>query len=283
MRGISGQMSGNERNNDLSVMDMPDDEDDEMLLGFSAGALYKRADFLDKEEAAKSHPKRTYYFRKPEAADLDKLVQLSTKQLNARPDNAKALHIRAMSLMKLGAFEAAAEDYSAMLRLDSRDVATLYNRGCAREKMGNFQAAIKDFTEVLARDPLFAAAAYARGACQNQIGNFDDAINDYNMALSRDQGLPSSPSNSSISKVGLPDRSRSTSPVRHADRARQMRASGLRATRDAGRLKTEGLHQAFAREMSCEQRDAAMQQRGTADKEAQVLKFDRQIELVLKY
>jgi hypothetical protein len=36
-------------------MNMQDEEDDETLLvGFSAGALYKRADFLDKEEAAKS-------------------------------------------------------------------------------------------------------------------------------------------------------------------------------------------------------------------------------------
>ena len=34
-----------------SAMDMNDDEEDETLLvGFSAGALYKRADFLDKEE-----------------------------------------------------------------------------------------------------------------------------------------------------------------------------------------------------------------------------------------
>jgi len=117
-------------------MNMQEDEDDEMLLvGFSAGALYKRADYLDKEEAAKSHPNRyahththththlytptythtqahahthihlkhthtpkththathththtcrTYYFRKPEAEDLNKLVQLSTRQLKVR-------------------------------------------------------------------------------------------------------------------------------------------------------------------------------------------------------
>ena len=39
----------------FSAMNMQDEEDDETLLvGFSAGALYKRADFLDKEEAAKS-------------------------------------------------------------------------------------------------------------------------------------------------------------------------------------------------------------------------------------
>jgi tetratricopeptide (TPR) repeat protein len=197
---LTTQLSGNERNTDGSAMYMQDEEDDETLLvGFSAGALYKRADFLDKEEAAKSHPNRTYYFRKPEAAELTKLVQLSTKQLKARPDNVKALHIRAMSNMKLGCFEAAAEDYTAMLKHASRDVVTFYNRGCALEKLGKFQEAISDFSTVLELDPGFAAAAYARGACQNQIGNFDAAINDYNLALSRDHGLPSSPSTSNAS------------------------------------------------------------------------------------
>ena len=35
-----------------SAMDMDDDEDDETLLVGCAGALYKRADFLDKEEVS---------------------------------------------------------------------------------------------------------------------------------------------------------------------------------------------------------------------------------------
>ena len=38
------------------------------------GALYKRKDFLDKEEGAKNHPNRTYYFRKN--VDVEKLLNL---------------------------------------------------------------------------------------------------------------------------------------------------------------------------------------------------------------
>jgi hypothetical protein len=60
-------LSGRERESD-GLMQM-NDEDEDLLL---EGALYKRQDFLDKEEAAKSHPNRTYYFRKPE--DVDRLV-----------------------------------------------------------------------------------------------------------------------------------------------------------------------------------------------------------------
>ena len=113
------------------------------------------------KQAAKSHPNRTYYFRKPEAEDLNKLVQLSTRQLKARPDNLKALHIRAMSRMKLGEFEAATQDYTAMLQYGGDDVVTLYNRGCALEKNGRYDEAIADFTKVLQLDPAFAAGAAA--------------------------------------------------------------------------------------------------------------------------
>ena len=195
--GQSALINGNERNTDHSAMRMHEEEDEEMLLvGFSAGALYKRADFLDKEEAAKSHPNRNYYFRKHGQEDLSKLVELSSRQLRVRPDNTKALHIRAMSLMKLGAFESAVADYSAILAAPSKgdaidgaptDAVTLYNRGCAYKEMGEFALAVADLSAVLEQDPSFAAAAYLRGACQNQMGNFDAAILDYTMALSKDQ------------------------------------------------------------------------------------------------
>ena len=66
--------SGREREID-GLMQMREDEDDECL--FLEGALYKRQDFLDKEEAAKSHPNRTYYFRKPE--DVDRLVPFTAE------------------------------------------------------------------------------------------------------------------------------------------------------------------------------------------------------------
>ena len=49
----------------------PDDDDDELQKA-SRGALYKRKDFLDKEEEAKSHPNRTYYYRKN--VDLEALI-----------------------------------------------------------------------------------------------------------------------------------------------------------------------------------------------------------------
>eukprot|EP00281_Chroomonas_sp_CCMP1168_P030677 CAMPEP_0206245552 /NCGR_PEP_ID=MMETSP0047_2-20121206/18758_1 /ASSEMBLY_ACC=CAM_ASM_000192 /TAXON_ID=195065 /ORGANISM="Chroomonas mesostigmatica_cf, Strain CCMP1168" /LENGTH=253 /DNA_ID=CAMNT_0053670859 /DNA_START=1 /DNA_END=758 /DNA_ORIENTATION=- len=202
-----GMQSGRERNTDNIRVRQRKDDDDLIL----EGGLYKRRDFLDKEEGAKSHPNRTYYFRKNE--DVDKLVDMCTKKLQENPANRRALLIRASSLLKRGDYQRAAEDYSALIAEDEGDAAALYNRGCAFEKLGRLQEAIEDFTHVLALDPTFASAAYARGACQNRMGNFDDAINDYTLALERDQ---------SLSLAGSPSTDKPSSPFardrgEHAD------------------------------------------------------------------
>lgn len=45
-------------------------------------SLCKRKDFLETEEEAKSHPNRTYYYRK--SLDCDKLIDICTKKLQVR-------------------------------------------------------------------------------------------------------------------------------------------------------------------------------------------------------
>ena len=85
--------SGRERETD-GLMQMCDDDDESLFL---EGALYKRQDFLDKEEAAKSHPNRTYYFRKPE--DVDRLVELCTKKLVENPGEHLLAHFTSTALL----------------------------------------------------------------------------------------------------------------------------------------------------------------------------------------
>ena len=46
--------------------------EEDFEVSFAQGALYKRKDFLGKEEEAKTHPNRTYYFRKN--VDTDQLI-----------------------------------------------------------------------------------------------------------------------------------------------------------------------------------------------------------------
>lgn len=56
-------------------------EDDENALYdiMTKGSLCKRKDFLDKEDEAKSHPHRTFYYRKN--VNLDKVIESCTKKV----------------------------------------------------------------------------------------------------------------------------------------------------------------------------------------------------------
>ena len=159
--------------------------DDDGILQDFKGALYKRKDFLDKEEAAKSHPNRTYYYRKN--VDLDKLIQLCSKKLRDDPKNLKAFFIRASSWMKKKEYQRAINDYTSVISVNSKDVVSLYNRGTAYEKLGRTDESIRDYTAVLDLDPNHVNAAYARAACHNRRGHFARAIEDYNLALRKDR------------------------------------------------------------------------------------------------
>ena len=58
-------------------------EDDVDLL--QRGSLFKRKDFLGKELAAKSHPNRHFYYRRPTGIDVNALIASCTKKLQDEP------------------------------------------------------------------------------------------------------------------------------------------------------------------------------------------------------
>ncbi|GBG77222.1 hypothetical protein CBR_g23549 [Chara braunii] len=153
------------------------------------GALYKRKDFLATDEAAKSHPNRTYYYRKNDD-DVEKLIAVCTQKLETHAGNARALFIRASAYAKKGDLTAAIEDYTEIIRDDPANQDSLFQRGSVWEKLGNLDAAIDDFTKVLALNPANKKAALQRAACQNlkgNLGNLELAINDYELALKADE------------------------------------------------------------------------------------------------
>ena len=83
------------------------------------GALYKRKDFLGKEEDAKNHPNRTYYFRKN--VDVDKLIESCTRKLTEDPENTKALLIRASSYVKKQQYQLSIGDYTRAVAMNPND------------------------------------------------------------------------------------------------------------------------------------------------------------------
>lgn len=88
--------------------------------------LHKRKDFIEKDDEAKNHPNRTYYYKKQ---NIDELVNRCDEELRRDPSNVKARYIRASSFMKKKRYSKAVGDFDQVLRYKPDDVASLYNRG----------------------------------------------------------------------------------------------------------------------------------------------------------
>ncbi|RHY32515.1 hypothetical protein DYB32_002490 [Aphanomyces invadans] len=145
--------------------------------------LCKRKDFLDTDEAAKSHPNRTYYYRKE--ADIEKVIDTCTKKLATNPSDAITIAIRGASHMKkMVEWAQAVDDFGQVLKLLPTDANA---RGLAWTNLNQLQEAIEDFTHALLLNPNHINAAYARASCYNKQGDFSRAIEDYHFALMKDQ------------------------------------------------------------------------------------------------
>ena len=84
-------------------IDTPAEEpsaDIDELEYLSSATLTKRKDFIDREAEARNAPNRVLYYRRN--ADNDRLIQVCTEKLKSKPDNVRALLIRAASYVKTG-------------------------------------------------------------------------------------------------------------------------------------------------------------------------------------
>ncbi|RHY69090.1 hypothetical protein DYB30_005317 [Aphanomyces astaci] len=125
--------------------------------------LCKRKDFLDTDEAAKSHPNRTYYYRKE--ADIAKVIDTCTKKLAANPTDATTIAIRGASHMKKMEWAQAVDDFGQVLKLSPTDANAYYK-----------YIAIHSTTECV-----------TEASCYNKQGDFSRAIEDYHFALMKDE------------------------------------------------------------------------------------------------
>ena len=87
------------------------------------------------------------------AKKYDQAVQHYSNALQLDPQNPIYLSNRAMSYLKLGAYQEAEEDCTRALELDSCLVKALLRRGAARVALAQFQAAKSDFERVLVLEP----------------------------------------------------------------------------------------------------------------------------------
>ena len=159
-------------------------EPDAKLQPYLQGTLCKRKDFIEADDAAKSHPNRTYYYRKD--PDLERLIELCSQGLDHKP-RPELLMIRAAAHMKRKEYQKAVTDFTTFLEHCPSHISALLQRGTAYDGLGLLDRAIKDYTAVLELSSNHFQAAYARAACHNRKGSFALSIADYQAALSMDQ------------------------------------------------------------------------------------------------
>ena len=85
---------------DITPGHQPASSDVDELEYLSSATLTKRKDFIEQEAEARSAPNRVLYYRRN--ADNDRLIQVCTEKLKSKPDNIRALLIRAASYVKKG-------------------------------------------------------------------------------------------------------------------------------------------------------------------------------------
>lgn len=156
----------------------------------SKGSLLKRKDFLGVDDSAKSHPNRTYFYKR--VSDLDTVVSECNKKLQEENNTANKINlllIRATSYFKQNDLNKSLDDFSVILELNPRHIEALYHRGHVLFKLNRFEEAIADFSLLLHLNPSHISGAFARAACYNKMGMLTQAIEDYNFALFKDQTI----------------------------------------------------------------------------------------------
>ena len=93
---------------------------------------------------------------------------------------------RGKTCMDQRQFEAAIEEFTEALRLDSNNAPAYKLRGSLHERQDLFNEAIRDFSEALRLEPHDSYTYAVRGAAYSMLGEYYKAMEDYNEAIGLD-------------------------------------------------------------------------------------------------
>ena len=99
------------------------------------------------------------------------------------PRNAEEYVFRGIDFADLGDFEAAIQDFTEALRLDSNFTRAYYNRGITYNKIGRYQDAIEDFGAAIDLNPNYGAAYANRAFAYTLLGLDAEAQADVDRAV----------------------------------------------------------------------------------------------------
>jgi tetratricopeptide (TPR) repeat protein len=116
---------------------------------------------------------------------LDYAFPYFSLRIKLHPNDPDAFRARALVSLEVGQFDAAATDFSALIRHDPK-VSMIWNdRGRAFLRKGDLDRAISDFTQAIQIDPHWPVYYNNRGIAWNRKGDFSKAILDWKAAIAR--------------------------------------------------------------------------------------------------
>ena len=117
-----------------------------------------------------------------ESGDGHAAIQQFTQAISLKP-TLESYYQRGNAQLDLGNYEAAVDDYSAVLQQDPNNVAAYFNRGLAYLQLSQFMKAVDDYTKVISINPNDVDAYYQRGLAYQQFNKHTEAIADYTQAI----------------------------------------------------------------------------------------------------
>jgi Flp pilus assembly protein TadD len=108
--------------------------------------------------------------------------------LEARPDNAEALHLLGLILNKRGDHDRAAKNIRKAIKLNPNDADVYYDLGNILQDKGQITAAITNYRKAVKLNPQYVEAYNNMGIALQDSGRLDKAIASYKEALRIDPG-----------------------------------------------------------------------------------------------
>ena len=115
-----------------------------------------------------------------------KIIDLCSKKLSKKPNNKRALLLRASIYIKINKFEEAKNDLLFLLNDKNLASTAYYLLGIINKEINNYELALKYFTKSIELDNNNINAYFLRGAVNNILGDYKNAIKDYNDAIYKD-------------------------------------------------------------------------------------------------
>ena len=115
-----------------------------------------------------------------------KILELCTKKLAKKPNNKRALLLRASIYIKINKYLEAQNDLQSLINDRNLASTAYYLLAIINKKANNNELALTYLTKSIELDDNNINAYFLRGAVNNILGNYKDAIKDYNDAIYKD-------------------------------------------------------------------------------------------------